>query len=62
MKFNVFWDKLKVENALMATLPPVNEMDTRLNEELLTVIASKKQADAEFTHDVLPPTNSDNVL
>ena len=60
MKFNSFWDGLKLENALMATLPPIHEMDARLHEELLNMIASKTQADADFSHEVLPQ-HSDNI-
>ena len=38
----------------MAMLPPVNEMDAEMYEELLDVIEKKVQADAGFIHEVLP--------
>ena len=44
----------------MAMLPPIDEMDARLYEELLNVITSKTQADAQFTHCVLPQS-VDNI-
>ena len=44
----------------MAMLPPIDEMDARLYEELLNVITSKTQADAQFTHHVLPQS-VDNI-
>ena len=45
----------------MAMLPPIDEMDARLYEELLNVITSKTQADAHFNRHVLPQS-VDNVL
>ena len=34
MKFAKFSNDLKVENALLATLPPLNEMDEQLHTQL----------------------------
>ena len=38
MKFDNVWNGLKVENSMMAPLPPINEVDAKLHQELVTVM------------------------
>ena len=54
MKFDNFASGLKVENAMMLTLPPVNEIDSKLHQELLTVMEKRIQSDHDYLHEVLP--------
>ena len=53
MQFDNFWNALKVENAVMATLAPLNEVDTKLHQELLSVMENRVYAEYDFLHEVL---------
>ena len=56
MKFDAFLKGLKVENSLLAmgTFPPVNEVDAKLHQELLTVLEKKVSMEYDYLHLVFP--------
>ena len=56
MKFDAFLKGLKVENSLLAmgTFPPVNEVDAKLHQELLTVLEKKVSMEYDYLYQVLP--------
>ena len=56
MKFDAFLKGLKVKNTLLAlgTLPPVNEIDVKLHQELLTVMENRVSMEYDYLHSVLP--------
>ena len=54
VKADNFWDGVKMENSLMASLPPIHEINTQMYEELLTALEHRRQAEADFIFEVLP--------
>ena len=54
VKADNFWDGVKMENSLMASLPPIHEINTQMYEELLTALEHRRQAEADFVFEVLP--------
>ena len=54
MKLDSFAAGLKVENALMLTLPPINEIDAKLHQDLITLMENKVEADHDYLHESLP--------
>ena len=53
-KFHQFWNSFKLENRLMATLPPLAERDNQLNQNLKTVIQQHSESETHFLNEVLP--------
>ena len=54
MKFDGFVKATKVENAFLATLPPMNEIDPELHEQLLRVMENKLQVQNKYLEEDLP--------
>ena len=53
-KIDQFRSRLRVENTLMATLPPVGEMDVQLHRDLLTVLQQCVESETQFQNELLP--------
>ena len=54
MKFENFWAGVNIENATMATLPPINGVDDQLQKELLTVVENRVNYETDYLHEMLP--------
>ena len=54
IRYEKFWRNLKLENSLITTLPPVEELDPNLYADLMVVIHKRDQEENEFVDDVLP--------
>ena len=51
---------IRLENTLMTSLPPVNEIDTRLHEKLISVMEQRIQNENQYL-DVELPTAIDAI-
>ena len=51
---------IRVENTLMASLPPINEIDHKLHENLINVMEKRVQAESQYL-DVTLPRAIDNI-
>ena len=60
VKFKQFASDLKLENNLMQSLPPTDEVDLHLFNEMSTVIQNREQDVFEYIHVVLP-THVDRI-
>ena len=54
MKFDDFSSALKVENALLSTLPPLNETDGKLPQELMGATENKSAGEVHYLKEFLP--------
>ena len=54
MKFVMFWNGLKMEKAQLATLPPVNEIDHTLHQELITLMENRGIEEYYYLNESLP--------
>ena len=45
---------VRVENTLMASLPPINEIDHKLHENLINVMEKRVQAESQYLEVTLP--------
>ena len=50
----------RLENTLMAALPPINEIDHKLHEKLIVITEQRIQAETHYL-DVALPTAFDNI-
>ena len=53
-KCHQFWNELKAENALMATLPPISERDDQLQQALLNLLQQLVDSKTHFVNEALP--------
>ena len=54
MKFETFWNGVKIEKSQLATLPPVNEIDHKLHQELITLMENRVIDDYYYLNESLP--------
>ena len=54
IKFETFWNGVKIEKNQLATLPPVNEIDHQLHQELITLMESRVIEDYYYLNESLP--------
>ena len=54
IKCDNFWGGIKLEKNQLATLPPVNEIDTKLNADLVELMEARINAEYVYLHDDLP--------
>ena len=54
LKFAKFSNDLKTENALLATLPPLNEIDDQLHTQLIIALENRTDMNDGFISEVLP--------
>ena len=51
MKFETFWNGVKIEKSQLATLPPVNEIDHKLHQELITLMENRVIDDYSYLNE-----------
>ena len=54
LKLETFWNGLKVEKAQLATLPPINEIDKKLHQELITLMENRGIEEYNYLNELLP--------
>ena len=54
MKFETFWNSVKIEKAQLATLSPVNEIPPNLHQELITLMENRGNSDYYYLNESLP--------
>ena len=54
MKFDEFARGIKMENNLLATMPPINEVDLDLHEDMLLLMETRNNAEYHYLHEALP--------
>ena len=54
LKLETFWSGLKIEKAQLATLPPINEIDHTLHQELITLMENRGIDEYNYLNETLP--------
>ena len=54
MKFESFWNGVKIEKNLLATMPPINEIDLNLHGDLINLMDAHINAEYHYLHEALP--------
>ena len=54
LKLETFWNGLKIEKAQLATLPPINEIDNKLHQELITLMGNRGIEEYNYLDELLP--------
>ena len=54
MKLETFWSGLKMEKSQLATLPPINEIDHTLHQELITLMENRGIDEYNYLNEELP--------
>ena len=54
MKLQTFWNVVKMENRQLATLPPINEIDPELHQQLLTLMENRGIDEYNYLNEELP--------
>ena len=54
MKFDEFARGVQIENNLLATMPPINEVDLDLHGELILLMEARNNAEYHYLHEALP--------
>ena len=54
MKFDTFWGGVKIEKRQLATLPPVNEINQTMHQELITLMDNRYVEEIYYLNELLP--------
>ena len=54
LKLETFWNGLKIEKARLATLPPIDQIDNTLHQELITLMENRGIEEDNYLNELLP--------